>query len=174
MPESFESMLTGGHPNSLGRTLEVVDLILQDHHLLEDLYSCYQSEDEVVRLRTSNAMKRICKVHPEWIAPFLPRLLKELTQLDQASAQWTLAQLFAMLEGYMTSDQWADARDHMKHNLAHHTDWIVLNTTMEVLFEWSKQDPPLREWLPSQLERHASDRRKSVSKRATKYLNKVG
>ena len=173
MSESFESMLTGGHPNSLGRTLEVVDLILQDQHLLEELYGCYQSGDEVVRLRTSNAMKRICKVHPEWIEPFLPRLLEELTQLDQASAQWTLAQLFAMLEGYMTKDQWTAARDHMMHNLQHHSDWIVLNTTMEVLYDWSKKDTSLQEWLPSQLERHVGDSRKSVSKRATKYLGKM-
>ena len=28
--EAFESMLTGGHPNSLGRTLEVVERILGD------------------------------------------------------------------------------------------------------------------------------------------------
>jgi hypothetical protein len=30
-PETgFESMLTGGHPNLLGRTLEVVELVLAD------------------------------------------------------------------------------------------------------------------------------------------------
>lgn len=166
-------MLTGGHPNSLGRTIEVVDLVLADRALLEDLYACYQSENEVVRLRTSNAMKRICKVHPEWLVPFLPHLLDELTQLDQASAQWTLAQLFAILEDKMTEAQWIQARDHMMHNIQHHRDWIVLNTTMKVLLDWSQKDVMLQQWLPAQFERHVSDTRKSVAKRATKYLEQL-
>ena len=163
MAESFDEMLTGGHPNSLGRTLEVVESILSDPSRLEDLYACYQSEDEVVRLRTSNAMKRVCKEHPEWLAPLLPRLLNELTALDQASAQWTLSHLFDMLEDYMNGDQWQQARDHMMQNLEHHKDWIVLNTTMEILVKWSQKDGELRTWLPAQLERHSADSRKSVS-----------
>ena len=56
-PESFEEMLTGGHPNSLGRTVEVVALVLADRDRLGELYACYQSDDAVVRLRTSNALK---------------------------------------------------------------------------------------------------------------------
>ena len=59
--ESFEQMLTGGHPNSLGRTIEVVEIVLADRERLEELYRCYFSNDEVVRLRTSNGMKRVAK-----------------------------------------------------------------------------------------------------------------
>ena len=58
---NFEHMLSGGHPNSLGNTVEVVEIVLSDRFLLENLYNCYLSQDEVVRLRTSNAMKRICQ-----------------------------------------------------------------------------------------------------------------
>jgi|GEM_PF-4906833 len=39
--ETFETMLTGGHHNSLGRTEEVVDLVLADETRLEELYNCY-------------------------------------------------------------------------------------------------------------------------------------
>jgi hypothetical protein len=39
--ESFEEMLTGGHPNSLGRTIEVVDIVLANSTRLSDLYNCY-------------------------------------------------------------------------------------------------------------------------------------
>jgi hypothetical protein len=42
--KSFEAMLTGGHPNSLGRTVEVVELVLADRALLGELYACYRSE----------------------------------------------------------------------------------------------------------------------------------
>jgi hypothetical protein len=63
--EAFEIMLTGGHPNSLGRTTEVVKKILENPELLENLYQCYFSRDEVVRLRTSNAFKRVAAAHLE-------------------------------------------------------------------------------------------------------------
>ena len=39
--ESFEEMLAGGHPNSLGRTIEVADIVLADSKRLSDLYNCY-------------------------------------------------------------------------------------------------------------------------------------
>jgi len=83
--EAFESMLTGGHPNSLGRTLEVVDSVLADKTRLEELFRCYFSGDEIVRLRTSSAIKRVTIERPEWLEPYLDRLLKEITQIDQAS-----------------------------------------------------------------------------------------
>jgi hypothetical protein len=67
--ESFEEMLTGGHPNSLGRTIEVVDMVLANSTRLLDLYNCYFSADEIVRLRTSNAIKRISLENPEWLIP---------------------------------------------------------------------------------------------------------
>ena len=62
---SFEKLLKGGHPNSLGNTLEVVDVVLGKTDKMEDLFLCYQSDDETVRLRTSNAFKRIFRAKPE-------------------------------------------------------------------------------------------------------------
>ena len=63
--ESFETMLSGGHHNSLGKTIEVVEIVLSNPTKLEELYNCYFCNDEVVRLRTSNAVKRISKQHPD-------------------------------------------------------------------------------------------------------------
>ena len=66
MSENFESILSGGHPNSLGRTVEVVDLVLEDRARLAELYQCYFSSDEIVRLRVSSAFKRVTTEHPDW------------------------------------------------------------------------------------------------------------
>ena len=46
---SFEQSLKGGHPNSLGNTLEVVDVVLSNTDKMQDLFFCYQSDDETVR-----------------------------------------------------------------------------------------------------------------------------
>ena len=105
MSENFETMLTGGHPNSLGRTVEVVELVLADRKKLTDLYQCYFSEDEVVRLRVSSAMKRVTTAHPEWTMDYMDGLQSEIAAIDQASTQWTLAILFDLTVPLLSPSQ---------------------------------------------------------------------
>ena len=118
-------------------------------------------------------MKRICKAHPEWLVPYLDRLLWVISQIDQASTQWTLATLFDLLWGYMTNAQKQAATTHLKHNLAHHEDWIVLNTTMDTLGRWALKDTDLRRWMRPHLARLRKDARKSVARKAQKILGQL-
>jgi HEAT repeat protein len=166
--ESFETMLTGGHPNSLGRTVEVVEIILKDSSRLAELYNCYFSEDEVVRLRTSNALKRICAEHPEWLVPYLDKLLSEIANIHQASAQWTLAQLLNSLTSYLSASQKQKAVKVLQRNLEQNDDWIVQNQTMQTLADWAKKDEALNSWLEPHLDKLVDDERKSVAGRAKK------
>ena len=170
MAETFEEMLTGGHPNSLGRTIEVVELVLAEPARFDDLFACYRSTDAVVRLRASNAMKRVEAVRPDLLVPYLERFITEIGALDQASAQWTLAQLFGRLRSRMTPEQQKAARGLMKRNLETSDDWIVLNHTIETLSNWADEDQDLAGWLKPRLERFTQDRRKSVANRARKKL----
>ncbi len=167
---AYEEMLTGGHPNSLGRTVEVVEDVLQDRSRLRHLYDCYRSDDAVVRLRVSSAMKRVCKEQPDWVAEYLDELLGEVATIDQASTKWTLATLFMWLDSRMTASQRSRAIDVMKHNLDTDDDWIVQNTTAESLAHFAKSDETLRRWLVPALERMRSSRHKSVARRAEKLL----
>ena len=167
-------MLTGGHPNSLGRTKEVVEIVLADPDRFDELFGCYASEDEVVRLRTSNAVKRVEAARHDLLVPYIDRFIEEIGALNQASAQWTLAQLFDRLSGDMSARQSKDALAIMKRNLAEHDDWIVLNHTIETLGLWSREDSDLKAWLIPELRRHSRDERKSVAKRAAKWLRALG
>ncbi len=63
----FEDTLTGGHHNSLGNTVAVAEQVNADRSLLPELIATYASDDEVVRLRVSSALKRVAWEHPEWI-----------------------------------------------------------------------------------------------------------
>ena len=84
---SFEQSLKGGHPNSLGNTLEVVDTVLGNTDKVEDLFLCYQSDDETVRLRTSNAFKRIFRAKPDLFKKWKKRFIKEVAEIDLPSAK---------------------------------------------------------------------------------------
>ena len=169
--QSFEIRLTGGHPNSLGNTIEVVEEVLNQPDYFDELFHCYFSKDEVVRLRVSNAMKRICKENKEILLPYIERFLNEISTINQASTQWTLSQLYLQFENNFTREQKAKAIQLMKSNLEHHTDWIVLNTTMDTLHAWSSKDSDLKLWMKPHLERLSKDNRKSVAKKATKLLS---
>ncbi len=168
---AFEDKLTGGHPNSLGSTEEVVSEVLKNHAKLQDLYDCYKSEDAVVRLRVSSAMKRICRSRPDWIIEYLNRFLGEISQLDQPSAKWSLAQIFMWLDEKMDDRQHRQAIEIMKHNLETDDDWIVQNLTAESLAHFAKTNARLKEWLIPQLEKMKSSRHNSVARKAHKLID---
>jgi hypothetical protein len=167
---NFEQRLTGGHPNSLGNTVEIVEEVLQEPVLFDELFHCYFSTDEIVRLRVSNAMKRICREDKSFLVPYVDRFLTEIAAIDQASTQWTLANLFLYLQKELSASQKTSATEIMKNNLANHYDWIVLNNCMETLGQWSKKDEALKDWMLPHLQRLSQDERKTVAKRATKFL----
>jgi len=167
---NFEQRLTGGHPNSLGNTVEVVAEVLKEPQLFDELFHCYFSTDEIVRLRVSNAMKRICREDKSFLVPYIDRFLTDIAAIDQASTQWTLANLFLYLQKEMDEVQMNSAKEIMKRNLATHDDWIVLNNSMETLGQWSKKDVELKAWLLPHLQRLSQDSRKTVAKRASKFL----
>lgn len=166
----FEEKLSGGHPNSLGNTIEVVDEVLSNPALFDELFNCYFSEDEVVRLRVSNAMKRVSKENSGIILPYLGRLIDEIALIDQPSTKWTLAQLFDWYFEDMTEVQQKKVKVIIMKNLEEESDWIVLNHSMQTLFNWSHNDSDLKEWLIPNLKKLKNDSRGSVSKRANKLL----
>lgn len=172
--KQFEKMLSGGHPNSLGRTVEVVEIVLADRALLADLLACYLSEDEVVRLRVSSAIKRVTIAQPEWTMDYIDTLQSDVAAIDQASAQWTLALLFDLLVERLSPTQHARAIEIMQNNLEHHSDWIVLNNSMKVLGSWAQSDEALRRWLRPHARRLSADGRKSVVSNAQKLLQQLG
>ena len=160
MPEwinSYEKQLSGGHHNSLGNTVEVVEHVLESETRVDDLLDCYRSADGLVRLRVSNAVKRICKIHPAWVAKRLELLLGDVAEIDQASTKWTLSTLFMKLDELMTDKQRQQAIGIMKQNL-HYDDWIVNNTTAESLAHFAKQDEELRAWLLQELKKLTNSR----------------
>jgi len=164
----FEAALAGGHPNSLGRTDDVIRTVLRDRARLRELFDCLRSQDELVRMRAGDALEKVCRERPSWFAPYRPRLLGEVAGIEQPSVQWHLAQILGRLK--LSEPQSRRAKAILKRNLERSEDWIVLNVTMQQLFEWAGEDRALRRWLGPRLERLASDRRNSVSKRARRLL----
>lgn len=173
MPEAFAEMLSGGHPNSLGRTEEVVGLVLADGSRLEQLFGCLESPDAVVRMRAADGLEKVCRERPEWFEPQIERLLGEVGAIAQPSVQWHTAQMLGHLYPRLNSEQRRRAVGLLRRYLTASDDWIVLNVTMEILAEWSRDRAELTAWLLPELERLQADQRKSVAGRAAKLHAKL-
>jgi len=171
--EAFADMLRSGKPNTRGRTEEVVALVEKQPDRMEELYQCYFDDNEWVRMRTSGSMKRVWRAHPDWVMPYIDRFLEDVCHIDQASAQWTMADCFRELAERLTPDQRKRAIEEVKIYLESSEDWIVLNSAMQTLAEYIVYDPKLANWLRPHLRRMIHDPRKSISKRAIRLLKEV-
>ena len=169
MNTNYVEQLTGGHPNSLGNTIAVVDHVLANH-TFNELLACYDSDNEVVRLRVSNAVKRVYQVKPEWVEAHIDTFLNKTSKINQPSTWWTMSQLFLWMSDKMTDSQRGQAKEIVKNYLDSTQDWIVENTAMDVLAEWSTEDQELKVWLRPRLDKYARSSRKSVANRAKKIL----
>ena len=173
----YAQRLSGGKPNSLGDTVAVVADVLDHPGTFGELFHCYFHEDELVRLRVSNCMKRLSAERPELLVPYLDRFLDEIAYIPQASTQWTLAQLLLTYRGRLSPKQYATAVQLLKRPFDEtpapapwHDDWIVVNMTMKTLGAFAKTDDEVRAWLLPHLRRLSNDRRKSVAGKAGKLL----
>src|SRR5690242_6990581 len=125
MKESFADMLlVGGKANSLGRVNDVIEIVLADQSRLDELYGCLSEDDAWVRMRAADALEKICRVHPEWLVPYIDKLQADFATNTQASIQWHMAQIFAEVD--LTDTQKEFAIHWLRDLLAtEQTDWIV-------------------------------------------------
>jgi hypothetical protein len=166
--EPIKAILIGGNPRSLGRTEGVVKLVLGNKARLDELYGCLLEDDEIIRMRASDALEKVSRQQPTWLQAYVPRLLTEVASIDQASVQWHLAQILGEIE--LTPQQRAAACLLLKCNLAEKKDWIVVNYSMETLAEWSQDDGQLRTEVLVILKGLLSDPHKSIVVRAHKLI----
>jgi HEAT repeat protein len=170
----FEDVLTGGHHNSLGNTVAVAKEVNGNRELLPDLIATYASEDEVVRLRVSSALKRVAWEHPDWVHAEIGTIMNWVERLQQPSAQWSMGQMLLALGPLLSGTERERSIALMKTHLEESNDWIVLNHTMETLAQWAQDDEHLEAWLLPHLARFAEDSRKSVATRARRLLGRFG
>lgn len=162
----IHAALTGGDPRSLGRTEEVVRYVQEHPERLDDLFECAFDGDAVIRMRAGDALEKICRQHPTWLAPYADRVLTELANIPQPSIQWHVTQMIGELE--LSAPQRARAIAILERNLESATDWIVLNYSLEVFAQFAQADPSLQPYFLEQLHKHAHSPHKSVAKRAAK------
>ena len=173
MTESLGAMLAvGGKTNSLGRTTEVIELVLKDQTRLEELYECLYKEDAWLRMRAADALEKICREHPDWLMPYVNRFQDELSMSSQPSIQWHLAQIYGQVE--LTSDQKRQATDWLKRLLTtKDVDWIVAANAMDTLVQFTNEGSVPAADTVDLLNVQLGHKSKAVVRRAKKHLGQL-
>jgi TPR repeat protein len=172
MAEKFQDILReGGKTNSLGRAAEVITSVLQDERRLEELYNCLFAEDAWVRMRAADALEKICRDHPEWIAPYIDRLQKDFSDNSQPSIQWHIAQIYQQVA--LTAAQKSVAIAWLQKLVStKDVDWIVSANAMETLAQFVDDGSVARDVFVGLVKIQQKHKSNAVVKRATKWLER--
>lgn len=173
MQESFADMLSiGGKRNSLGRAGEVVDVVLADKSRLGELYDCVYHQDAWVRMRAVDSLEKVCRVHPDWIRPYVDRLLKDFSHSTQPSILWHQAQIYTQVQ--LSAEQQSTVIRWLKGLLSsEEIDWIVAANSMDALVYFTDKRSVERTEALNLLDKQRNHRSNAVKKRAAKLIAKL-
>ena len=170
---SIRDSLSGGDPRRLQNVDVVVALVLEAPDRIQELLDCIlHCDDEIVRMRASDALEKVCRERPSLLEPHTPVLLGAMAQIDQPSVQWHVAQILGHVP--LTAEQRTRAAQILRNNLDRSSDWIVLNWSLETLAALARKDTDLIGPLRTYLRRHEQSAYKSLAKRARNLLAEFG
>lgn len=169
--EEFKDILAaGGKANSLGRSGEVLEVVLNSRSLLNELYDCLFDDDAWVRMRAADCLEKVCREHPRWIEPFIDRMFDELAASSQPSIQWHLAQIFAEVK--LSKSQQEKATAWLKNVLASATvDWIVSVNAMKTLLQFHRDGLVARADIEPLFMLQQQHKSNTVRKKSTQFLS---
>lgn len=173
MNQPFALMLTvGGKSNSLGKTADVIERVIEEPERLHELYACLFDSDAWVRMRAADALEKICRDKPAWIEPLIDRLQAELSDSTQASIQWHMAQIYRIV--CLSDKQFAKACSWLEDKLSTpNIDWIVSANAMDTLMQFTEAGTYAKSKLEPLIEVQLHHKSKSVVRRAKKLKDKL-
>ncbi len=91
------NMLQGGDRRSIGKSNEVVALVLDKPELFDVLIAGMKLNDPLVAMRCADAAEKITVLHPEYLQPHKHVLIDELSKAEQQEVRWHVAAMLPRL-----------------------------------------------------------------------------
>lgn len=168
-PQAFADVLAGGDRRTLRNVGAVVREAIDNPKRIAELVGCIIGrDDEIVRMRASDALEKVCRQRPALVQPHLAKLLGPMALLDQPSVQWHVAQMLPELS--LTDAQRERAVEILCRYLESSSDWIVLNCSLDSLAKLSRTDDVLVPLLIQHLRRYEHSPYRSLTSRARRLL----
>jgi hypothetical protein len=168
--QSISSLLSGGDRRSIGRSNEVVKLVLRAPRRFAELIQCLWSNNPILRMRTADATEKVSAVKPELLKPYKPELLGLLAEAEQIELRWHLAQMIPRLR--LTQAERERALAALQLYLEDQSS-IVRTFALQALADLSRNDAGLRSRVREILEESVATGTAAMRARARKLLKKL-
>ena len=172
MPRTrISSTLGGSDRRSIGRSNEVVRLVLKNPKLFRELIACLWHENPVIRLRAADAAEKISAIRPELLQRYKSQLLGLLAETTQIELRWHLAAMIPRLN--LSSSERRRAIAALQRYLDDRSS-IVKTFALQALFDLSQNDATLRENVKQLLEAALTSGTPAMKARARNLLKTAG
>jgi hypothetical protein len=164
------ALLKGRDQRSIGRSNEVVKLVLRVPRRFAELIQCLWSDDPVVRMRAADAAEKVSAVKPELLKPWKVELLGLLAEAQQNELRWHLAQMVPRLR--LNESERRRASETLQLYLEDRSS-IVRAFALQALADNSRSDGVLRPRVREILEESAATGTAAMRARARKLLKEL-
>lgn len=163
-------MLKGGDRRSIGKSNQVVKLILVDPERFTELILCLWDADALVRMRAADAAEKITVTRPELLNPHKQELLGLLDEAEQIELRWHLALMVPRLS--LSAPEKARAAAAFQRYLEDRSS-VVKTFALQALADLARQDARLREPVRRTLEESLRTGTAAMKARARKLLKEL-
>jgi hypothetical protein len=134
-------LLRGGDRRSIGRSNQVVKLVLRAPKRFTQLIKCLWNDDPILRMRAADAVEKVSGIQPDLLRPYKAELLGLLAEAEQIGLRWHLAQMIPRLP--LTHAEKRRAAEALQLYLEDRSS-IVRTFALQALADLSRTDPRLR------------------------------
>jgi hypothetical protein len=139
--QKIAAMLEGSDRRSIGRSDEVVKVVLTSPRRFRELIECLWDENPVVRMRAADAAEKVSARKPRLLDRYKAELLGLLAETEQIELRWHLAAMIPRLCLAARERQRAAAT---LHRYLKDRSSIVKTFALQGLVDLSQNDAALR------------------------------
>lgn len=164
------SVLAGSDRRSIGRSNDVVRLVLKNPRRFRELMPCLWNENPIVRMRAADAAEKVSVKRPELLQPHKSELLGLLAEATQMEVRWHLAAMIPRLQ--LTAREQRRAIADLQHYLDDRSS-IVKTFALQALFDLAQNDSASCESVRQLLEAALHTGTPAMKARARNLLKKA-
>ncbi|HKW62323.1 MAG TPA: hypothetical protein VJN89_07240 [Candidatus Acidoferrum sp.] len=165
--QPISAFLSGGDRRSIGRSNQVVKLVLRAPTRFGELIECLWSDVPIVRMRAADAAEKVSVTQPKLLQPYKNELLGLLVEAEQIELRWHLAQMVPRLP--LTHGERRRAAEALQLYLEDRSS-IVRTFALQGLADISRGDAELRPRVRQILEQSMVRGTAAMKARARKLL----
>ncbi|HYA64051.1 MAG TPA: hypothetical protein VED66_12690 [Candidatus Sulfotelmatobacter sp.] len=163
------TMLAGGDRRSIGRSNEIVSMVLRRPQQLPELIGCLWSADAIVRMRAADAIEKISLQKADLLERYKADLLELMEGAQQQELRWHMALVIPRLP--LTESEQKRAVASLRAYLNDRSS-IVKTCALQGLADLSRVIPALRPPIKKLLEESSRTGTAAMRARARKLLSK--